>query len=217
MADSISSVVLMKVLIALSISSLNSFNSETRFNVHFWFAAPQPRFQYHSSCCQSRVFIRCLYLSCFFLFAILSNIAQLFNKGCATISEHISNIFKEGELEEKVVCRNFRQTTQHGALEGKTQSKEVKYYNLEGIISVGYRVKTIQRFMFRLFQPPHSTPSAIGFDSFGHRIRLFQPSQPSHSANAFDSFSHRSRLLQPSQSSPSAIAVVSFSQISRMC
>ena len=43
-----------------------------------------------------------------------------------------------------VVCRNFRQTTQHGALEGKTQSKDVKYYNLEGIISVGYRVKSIR-------------------------------------------------------------------------
>ena len=41
-------------------------------------------------------------------------------------------------LLEKVVCRNFRQTTQHGALEGKTQSKDVKYYNLDVIISVGY-------------------------------------------------------------------------------
>ena len=56
------------------------------------------------------------------MFTILSNIGQLFNKGRATISGHISNIFKEGELEEKVVCRKFRQTTHHGALEGKTQS-----------------------------------------------------------------------------------------------
>ena len=52
----------------------------------------------------------------------IEQIAQLFNKGRATISEHISNIFKEGELDEKVVCRKFRQTTHHGALEGKTQS-----------------------------------------------------------------------------------------------
>ena len=79
----------------------------------------------------------------------IEQIAQLFNKGRATISEHISNIFKEGELEEKVVCRKFRQTTQHGALEGKTQSKEVKYYNLDVIISVGYRVKSIQGTRFR--------------------------------------------------------------------
>ena len=53
------------------------------------------------------------------------------------------------ELEEKVVCRKFRQTTQHGAIEGKTQSKEVKYYNLDVIISVGYRVKSIQGTRFR--------------------------------------------------------------------
>ncbi len=79
----------------------------------------------------------------------IEQIAQLFNKGRATISEHISNIFKEGELEEKVVCRKFRQTTQHGAIEGKTQSKEVKYYNLDVIISVGYRVKSIQGTRFR--------------------------------------------------------------------
>lgn len=70
-------------------------------------------------------------------------------EGRSTICEHISNIFKEGELEEKVVCRKFRQTTQHGALEGKTQSREVKYYNLDVIISVGYRVKSIQGMGFR--------------------------------------------------------------------
>lgn len=62
----------------------------------------------------------------------------MLNKGRATISGHISNIFKEGELEEKVVCRNFRQTTKYGVWEGKTQSKDVKYYNLDVIISVGY-------------------------------------------------------------------------------
>lgn len=79
----------------------------------------------------------------------IEQIAQLFNKGRSTINEHIRNIFKEGELDEKVVCRKFRHTTQHGALEGKTQSKEVKYYNLDVIISVGYRVKSIQGTRFR--------------------------------------------------------------------
>ena len=79
----------------------------------------------------------------------IEQIAQLFNKGRTTISEHISNIFKEGELDEKVVCRKFRHTTQHGAIEGKTQDKEVKYYNLDVIISVGYRVKSIQGTRFR--------------------------------------------------------------------
>ena len=126
----------------------------------------------------------------------VTQIAQLFNKGCATISEHISHIFKEGELEEKVVCRKFRQTTQHGALEGKTQSKDVKYYNIDVIISVGYRVK-------KRFKGSCSV-------SFGHRIRLLRPSHSSPSAIAFVSFSHCIRLLQLSHSTPSANAVVSF-------
>ena len=79
-------------------------------------------------------------------------IVSLFNKSKSTISEHISNIFKEGELDEQVVVRKFRTTTQHGAIEGKTQSKEVKYYNLDVIISVGYRVKSIQGTRFRQWQ-----------------------------------------------------------------
>ena len=55
--------------------------------------------------------------------------AQLFGKARTTITEHIQNIFKEGELNEEVVCRNFRLTTQHGAIEGKTQEIPVKLYN----------------------------------------------------------------------------------------
>lgn len=77
--------------------------------------------------------------------------ATLFGKGRSTITEHVSNIFKEGELNEEVVCRNFRLTTQHGALEGKTQEKEVKHYNLDVIISVGYRVKSHQGTQFRIW------------------------------------------------------------------
>ncbi len=75
--------------------------------------------------------------------------ADLFGKGRTTITEHIGNIFKEGELEENMVCRKFRHTTQHGAIEGKMQNKEVKYYNLDVIISVGYRVKSLQGTQFR--------------------------------------------------------------------
>ena len=76
-------------------------------------------------------------------------IAQLYGKGRSTITEHISNIFKEGELEREKVCRKFRHTTQHGAVEGKTQSQEVTLYNLDVIISVGYRVKSIVGTRFR--------------------------------------------------------------------
>lgn len=77
--------------------------------------------------------------------------ALLFGKGRSTITEHIGNIFKEGELEEKVVSRNFRLTTQHGAIKGKTQEKDVKHYNLDVIISVGYRVKSQQGTQFRIW------------------------------------------------------------------
>jgi len=80
-----------------------------------------------------------------------AQIALLFGKGRTTVTEHILSIFKEGELDEKVVCRNFRLTTPHGAIEGKTQEKSVKHYNLDVIISVGYRVKSIQGTQFRIW------------------------------------------------------------------
>jgi len=80
-----------------------------------------------------------------------AQMAELFGKSRSTITEHISNIFKEGELDEKVVCRNFRQTTSHGAIEGKTQISEVKVYNLDVVISVGYRVKSLQGTQFRIW------------------------------------------------------------------
>ena len=80
-----------------------------------------------------------------------AQMAELFGKGRTTITEHINNVFTEGELVEKVVCRDFRHTTQHGAIKGKSQSKDVKYYNLDVIISVGYRVKSKQGTQFRIW------------------------------------------------------------------
>lgn len=77
--------------------------------------------------------------------------AQLFGKARNTITEHIGNVFKQGELEEKVVSRKFRHTTAHGAIVGKTQEKEVTLYNLDVIISVGYRVKSQQGTQFRIW------------------------------------------------------------------
>jgi hypothetical protein len=75
--------------------------------------------------------------------------ATLFGKGRSTITEHIRNIFAEGELQEEVVCRNFRHTTQHGAITGKTQEVTTNFYNLDVIISVGYRVKSLRGTQFR--------------------------------------------------------------------
>jgi len=78
-------------------------------------------------------------------------LATLFGKGRSTITEHINNVFKEGELNEEVVCRIFRLTTPHGAMPGKTQESNVKHYNLDVIISVGYRVKSTQGTQFRIW------------------------------------------------------------------
>ena len=78
-------------------------------------------------------------------------ICELFRKSRSTISEHIKNIFEEGELQEEVVVRKIRNTTQHGAIEDKTQTHEVNYYNLDVIISVGYRVKSKQGTQFRIW------------------------------------------------------------------
>ena len=76
-------------------------------------------------------------------------IAKLFQKAKSTISYHISNIFKEGELEEKVVVRKIRITAPHGAMSEKTQTDELNLYNLDVIISVGYRVHSVQGTRFR--------------------------------------------------------------------
>ena len=78
-----------------------------------------------------------------------AQIAQLFGKGRSTIAEHIQNIFKEKELDEEVVCRDFRLTTEHGAISGKTQENTVKHYNIDVIISVSYCVKSPQGTRFR--------------------------------------------------------------------
>nr|WP_223157445.1 RhuM family protein [Sulfurovum sp. bin170] len=75
----------------------------------------------------------------------------LFNRDRSVISKHIKNIFKEEELEEKVVCANFAHTTQHGAIEGKTQTKDIQCYTLDVIISVGYRVKSKEGTKFRIW------------------------------------------------------------------
>ena len=84
-----------------------------------------------------------------------SQLCDLFQKSKSTISEHIKNIFEEGELDEKVVVRKFRITTQHGAIQGKTQQNEVNTYNLDVIISVGYRVKSTQGTQFRIWATQH--------------------------------------------------------------
>lgn len=77
-----------------------------------------------------------------------AQMADLFNRDEKTVRKHISNALKE-ELSDTVVVAKFATTTQHGAMEGKFQIHEVSFYNLDVIISVGYRVKSLRGTQFR--------------------------------------------------------------------
>lgn len=77
-----------------------------------------------------------------------NQMAELFDRDVKTIGKHINNALKE-ELEGQVVVAKFATTTQHGAIEGKTQTHMTEYYNLDVIISVGYRVKSKRGVEFR--------------------------------------------------------------------
>jgi hypothetical protein len=72
--------------------------------------------------------------------------ALLFDKGRSTIAEHILNVFKEGELDENTTCRKFRQVRKEG---NRNVERDIEHYNLDVIISVGYRVKSLRGTQFR--------------------------------------------------------------------
>lgn len=78
-----------------------------------------------------------------------AQLAKLFDRDRTVITRHIGNVFKEKELDKEVVCAKFAHTTPHGAIKGKEQVKETEYYNLDVIISVGYRVKSKRGTQFR--------------------------------------------------------------------
>lgn len=120
--------------------------------------------------------------------------AVLFGKTKSTISEHIKNIFSEGELDENVVVRNFRITTQHGAIPGKTQEVKVKAYNLDVIISVGYRVKSKQGTQFRIWATQRLREYIIkGFALNDERFRT------GSSMNYFNELQERIREIRLSE------------------
>lgn len=77
--------------------------------------------------------------------------ADLFGVDKSSISRHLKNIFAEGELNPEVVVAEFATTTLHGAIPGKTQSHETNFYNLDAIISVGYRVNSRRATQFRIW------------------------------------------------------------------
>lgn len=120
--------------------------------------------------------------------------AELFGKARSTITEHIGNIFKEGELVEELVCRDFRHTTQHGAISGKTQEKTVKYYNLDVVISVGYRVKSQQGTKFRIWATQKLKDYIVkGFALNDDRFKR------GNSMNYFDELQERIREIRLSE------------------
>jgi len=80
-----------------------------------------------------------------------NKIAQLFGVQRPAITKHLKNIFKTRELKEKKVSSILEHTTKHGAIEGKTQTKPIKFYNLDAIIAVGYRVNSKQATYFRIW------------------------------------------------------------------
>ena len=80
-----------------------------------------------------------------------AQMAQLFQRDRTVIGRHIKNIFEEGELDPSVVCAKFAHTTPHGAIQDKWQNNEIVMYNLDVIISVGYRVKSLRGTQFRIW------------------------------------------------------------------
>ena len=111
--------------------------------------------------------------------------AQLFGVGVPAISKHLNHIFDEGELDKEVAVSKMEITTQHGAIEGKTQKNETAFYSLDAIIAVGYRVSSPRATKFRQWtvssRPPYRVRSyftqstvvpCTGDDFLKHKGRL---------------------------------------------
>ena len=85
------------------------------------------------------------------IWATQAQISQLFGVDRTVVGRHLRNIFNTGELDEAVVCAKSAHATRHGAIGGKMQVHEVKIYNLDAIISVGYRVNSKKATNFRIW------------------------------------------------------------------
>ena len=83
------------------------------------------------------------------IWATQKTMATLFDVGVPAISKHLKNIFESGELQKEVVVSKMEIATKHGAMEGKVQTSQVEFYNLDAVISVGYRVNSVRATQFR--------------------------------------------------------------------
>lgn len=100
-----------------------------------------------------------------------AQMADLFGVDRRTINEHLGNIYKEGELDHSATCRNFRQVRQEGS---RQVTREIPQYNLDAVISVGYRVSSRQATLFRIW----ATDKLVQFATKGFVIdaeRLKKP------------------------------------------
>jgi len=83
------------------------------------------------------------------IWASQKDIANIFAIDRTVVNRHINNIFKDNELDEKVVCAEFAHTTKHGSLNNKTQTRALKFYSLDIILAVGYRTNSLKAINFR--------------------------------------------------------------------
>lgn len=126
-------------------------------------------------------------------------LCDLYGKSKSTISEHIKTIFEDEELDEKVVVRNFRTTTKHGAIEGKTQTSDVKYYNLDMIIAIGFKVQSRTGVQFRKWANSTLKEYIIkGFVMDDERLKN-PPIAGSHVPDYFDEMLERIRDIRASE------------------
>ena len=78
-----------------------------------------------------------------------SQMAELFGRDRTVVGRHIAKVYQEGELSREATCAFFAQVTPHGAMPGKTHTQQVPFYNLDMVISVGYRVNSKNATRFR--------------------------------------------------------------------
>ena len=124
-------------------------------------------------------------------------ISELFDVKVPAISKHLKNIFQSGELDEKVVVSKMEITTQHGAMAGKQQTKDVNFYNLDAIISIGYRVNSQKATQFRIWATSVLKEYIIkGFAMDDERLK--NPNQP-FGKDYFDEQLERIRDIRSSE------------------
>jgi len=126
-------------------------------------------------------------------------LCDLYGKSKSTISEHIKTIFEDEELDEKVVVRNFRTTTRHGAIDGKTQTNDVKHYNLDMIIAIGLKVRSRIGVQFRKWANSTLKEYIVkGFVIDDDRLKN-PPVADSHVPDYFDEMLERIRDIRASE------------------